>query len=541
MNRSEKNDIIPVVDLFAGPGGLSEGFSAYRGGRYFQTTLSVEKDESAHKTLLLRSFVRQFQRGRLPKKYYQYIRGEGITRQELLDAFPDKRDVANKIAWHATLGEEPLAAVISRVSEAIGGSSHWVLLGGPPCQAYSTIGRARRTNDVNFEKDHKHTLYREYLKIVAALRPTVFVMENVKGILSARLGGEKIFPKILSDLRDPLKALSDEDRAGMPALLEETRYAVYSFVRESVDEQFLTPEDYLIKSEEYGVPQSRHRVILLGVRMDYDNAPHPVLESIDRPFNVSDVLANMRPLRSRMSQEDLGNAEWKRRVGKCLNHRQLKTKKYADIRDRMVSAVGKIDAEWGCGGAFVPGVCMPGELVKWLYDPAIGGAIQHETRGHMDSDFWRYLFASSYAALRNEAPKLEQFPKFLWPEHKNAKADETGRVPNFRDRFRVQVWDRPSTTVTAHLRKDGHYFIHPDPSQCRSITVREAARLQTFPDNYFFEGSRGSQFEQIGNAVPPYLAFQLADVISEILDRCKVNDMKGKLEVEDISLAAETA
>lgn len=541
MNREDNKKMIPVVDLFAGPGGLSEGFSAYRNGSYFQTTLSVEKDDWAHKTLELRSFVRQFPKGRLPKKYYEYIRGEGVTRKELYAVFPDKHANAERIAWHAELGKEQLSDVVERVRAAIGDSDHWVLLGGPPCQAYSTIGRARRTNDIHFEKDHKHTLYREYLKIVAAMRPTVFVMENVKGILSASLNGEKIFPKILSDLRDPLKALPESDKVGMPPSGAEGQYSIYSFVREAQSDQFLKPEDYLIKLEEHGVPQNRHRVILLGIRRDYDEAPHPVLEHLDRPFTFGDVLTNMRPVRSRMSKNDGGLGEWKVRVGKCLNHRQLKTKKFSDVRDRMVKAVKRIRSDLNCGAEFVPGDCRPDELVKWLYDPKIGGVIQHETRGHMDSDFWRYLFASSYTDVRKVVPKLEQFPKFLWPNHKNARADENGRVQHFRDRFRVQPWDEPATTVTAHLRKDGHYFIHPDPSQCRSLTVREAARLQTFPDNYFFEGPRGKQFEQIGNAVPPYLAYHLADVISEILEKCKLFDQSEENDVAEILILEESA
>lgn len=541
MTLQSNPKLIPVVDLFAGPGGLSEGFSSYRGGKYFQTTLSIEKDEWAHKTLELRSFVRQFRKDRLPKKYYQYIRGEGLTREELFEAFPDKSALAKQIAWHAELGKKPLSCVIDRVCAAIDGAEHWVLLGGPPCQAYSTIGRARRTKDVHFEKDDKHTLYREYLKIVAALRPTIFVMENVKGILSASLKGEKIFPKILSDLRNPLDALPKKDRKGMPNLKVEHRYAVYSFVREAPVDQLLKPEDYLIKSEEYGIPQKRHRVILLGIRRDYDEGMPPILETVDTPFSIADVLANMSPIRSRLSRDDCGFQEWKSRVGKCLNNRQLKTKKYADVHQRMSKAVGEMKKPLSCGAAFMAGECKPKALKEWLYDSKIGGLIQHETRGHMDSDFWRYLFASSYADVRKEIPKLEHFPKFLWPNHKNVKTVENGKVKDFKDRFKVQVWHEPSSTVTAHLRKDGHYFIHPDPSQCRSITVREAARLQTFPDNYFFEGPRGRQYEQVGNAVPPYLAYQLADVISEILDRCKAASDMGGIEVRTISISEEVA
>lgn len=124
------------------------------------------------------------------------------------------------------------------------------------------------------------------------------------------------------------------------------------------------------------------------------------------------------------------------------------------------------------------------------------------------------------------SPKVHEFPKALWPNHANAVPDEQGRVTDFTDRFRVQVWDDASTTVTAHLAKDGHYFIHPDPFQCRSLTVREAARLQTFPDNYFFEGNRGDQFRQVGNAVPPFLAYQLADVVADVLEQCLDRDVE---------------
>ncbi len=131
----------------------------------------------------------------------------------------------------------------------------------------------------------------------------------------------------------------------------------------------------------------------------------------------------------------------------------------------------------------------------------------------MVSDLHRYLFASCYAKEYQYSPKLNMFPPGLLPNHRNVD-DEN--VP-FDDRFRVQISGAPSTTIVSHISKDGHYYIHHDPSQCRSLTVREAARLQTFPDNYFFEGTRTQQYHQVGNAVPPFLAKQLGESVASFL------------------------
>jgi DNA (cytosine-5)-methyltransferase 1 len=129
----------------------------------------------------------------------------------------------------------------------------------------------------------------------------------------------------------------------------------------------------------------------------------------------------------------------------------------------------------------------------------------------MRADLARYLFASVFAELVLNSPRVEDFPDSLAPDHKSWS---TGK---FRDRFRVQLSGCPSTTVTSHIHKDGHYFIHYDPEQCRSLTVREAARLQTFPDNYLFKGTRTEQFIQVGNAVPPYLAKQIGEAVYRLL------------------------
>ena len=150
-------------------------------------------------------------------------------------------------------------------------------------------------------------------------------------------------------------------------------------------------------------------------------------------------------------------------------------------------------------------------LAVWLVDPELKSLPNHEARGHMDSDLARYAFAATFAELFGRSPKGTGFPRALAPAHLNWTSGK------FNDRFRVQCWDQPATTVTSHIAKDGHYFIHPDPLQCRALTVREAARIQTFPDNYLFEGNRTQQYTQVGNAVPPFLAYQIAQLVGRIL------------------------
>jgi DNA (cytosine-5)-methyltransferase 1 len=166
----------------------------------------------------------------------------------------------------------------------------------------------------------------------------------------------------------------------------------------------------------------------------------------------------------------------------------------------------------GSGGRWIPkgAGCdaVPDHLSGWLLDPKLDGVLNHEVRGHMQTDLLRYAYAAAFAQEHGYSPRgAEEFPDALHPAHRNW---ESGK---FVDRFKVQQWQFPSSTVTSHLSKDGHYFIHPDPAQLRSLSVREAARLQTFPDNYFFEGSRGAQFKQVGNAVPPWMARQIASVV----------------------------
>jgi DNA (cytosine-5)-methyltransferase 1 len=155
-------------------------------------------------------------------------------------------------------------------------------------------------------------------------------------------------------------------------------------------------------------------------------------------------------------------------------------------------------------------------VLRSVYDDRLTVLNAHEARSHMASDLRRYLYAAIFARETGRSPKLSDFPRTLLPNHQNVEEGRNGKM--FSDRFRVQLANHVSTTITSHISKDGHYFIHYDPAQCRTLTVREAARLQTFPDNYFFAGPRTAQYHQIGNAVPPQLAQQIAVIVADVLD-----------------------
>jgi DNA (cytosine-5)-methyltransferase 1 len=157
-------------------------------------------------------------------------------------------------------------------------------------------------------------------------------------------------------------------------------------------------------------------------------------------------------------------------------------------------------------------------LADWFSYEKVPVACNHATRTHIGEDLQRYFYAACFGKVHRRSPKLSNFPTALWPEHKNVTEQDPDDFI-FEDRFRVQLRDFPATTVTSHISKDGHCFIHYDPTQCRSLTVREAARLQTFPDTYFFAGPRTAQYQQVGNAVPPILARQIAEQIYMMLNR----------------------
>ncbi len=507
-----------VIDLFAGPGGLGEGISSCKhdnGSSPFQIAISVEKEPSAHKTLTTRSFFRKIKDNPIAREdYYSYVQGK-LKRDTLFSKYPEQSKAAQEetLKEPKALGEDN-KLIHKRIRELI--SNHRgpkVVIGGPPCQAYSLAGRSRNSGIKNYkaEKDNRNFLYMEYLKVISLAQPDIFIMENVRGILSARINGKVMFPQILKDLRKPGRVTKIKNVPG---------YRIYSLVVDAVNPknpQYKNSADFLIRSELYGIPQARHRVILVGVREDNNSVPGTIKQA-EETITVESILSDLPPLRSGFSKQEDSTINWTNTVKK--HAKKLKrilnvnyTKEQLDkLNLQPVAGLTRKSTQHDLQQE----AQIPYPLKEWLLDHDLNYVCNHETRGHMEADLLRYAFCSAYALLNNGvSPKSRDFPEELAPAHKNWK---TG---THADRFRVQAANKYATTVTSHISKDGHYFVHYDPKQCRSLTVREAARLQTFPDNYFFEGTRTQQYVQVGNAVPPYLAHSIGRIVLDLLNQAK--------------------
>jgi DNA (cytosine-5)-methyltransferase 1 len=362
------NVTIPVIDLFSGPGGLSEGFARHGerdwtaelspeldslasqtrpsvpagGSTRFHIALSIEKDRCAHQTLQLRAFFRAFG-GRVPAAYYSHLRGE-IERAALFAAHRVESAQAEEEARLAELGVHDEKDIDRRIRAALHGADPWVLIGGPPCQAYSIVGRSRRSGIASYsaEADNRHFLYQEYLRIVAAHAPTIFVMENVKGLLSSRVKGEAMFDRILADLSEPGRAMAQRGN-------KKLTYRLFALTRPEPSGLFGLDDaqDFVIRMEEHGIPQARHRVILLGIRDDVPVSVPGVLPR-RRAVPAGRVLGGLPRLRSGLSREDDSAEAWSAIVRSATDERWFRetsklasgTKLQRELR-RVTNRVGK--------------------------------------------------------------------------------------------------------------------------------------------------------------------------------------------------------
>jgi len=531
---------VPVVDLFAGPGGLGEGFARATSVR-FDIAVSIEKDGMAFETLQLRAAHRALARAGYATRAtwsrwdailsespwniaFEMLRGSGDPTIE------DACNAARRESWNLEMGPRNRAEVSQgirqRLKPFMKGQSlpdNIVLIGGPPCQAYSIVGRSRNkgTEGYRAERDHRHFLYREYLQVISEFRPAAFVMENVKGILSSRVSDRQIFETITADLKRP-------DLAG--GRDENLEYVLVGLHQGATGLQSPEPADYIVEAERFGVPQARHRVIILGLRADVLARAGKVQKLREgEPSTVNEVIFDLPLLRPELSYRGKGMTwldsfdlpimtsalQELRSTGRPADRRVAALMERVSARLHGRHDPGSGSERLGFSRGTMPN---PGAHVRWYRDRPLELLANHQSRAHMPSDLVRYLFVSAYGVETGESPRLADFPTSLLPEHRNVdQANIDDAI--FKDRFRVQLADRCSMTVTSHIGKDGHAFIHPDPFQCRSLTVREAARLQTFPDSYVFLGNRTSQYTQVGNAVPPYLASQIANVVADVLRR----------------------
>ncbi|MFG6449428.1 DNA cytosine methyltransferase [Roseateles sp. BYS180W] len=530
---------IPVIDLFAGPGGLGEGFSRCMQSE-FRIAISIEKDGMAHETLRLRAAHRELQRN--PKTT------DGVWQlwDHLVETRPwntlfssllscDSTTIreacihAEQEAHQLTLGPASRSEVSKQIRQRLAPfmvkgelPQNTVLIGGPPCQAYSVVGRSRNkgTKEYVAEQDHRHFLYEEYLHVIAEFRPAVFVMENVKGILSSRVGDGHIFHRIMADLKRPGMADGSKDTVK------------YVLVPLGNPNNSATPEptDFILKAEKYGIPQARHRVIIVGIREDL----HAKLNGFtgllpaDPPW-VKHVLDDLPAISPQISRRGKG-ATWLDALSLQLFDQAVReltlqgTEDSISIATLMTKCREELLARQHEPSPGAERMRLPQSdrrknlkaMPDWYRDRDTSLLTNHQSRSHMPSDLVRYMFVSAFGKITNESPRLANFPRCLLPDHKNIDPNNINESI-FKDRFRVQVGKRHSTTITSHIAKDGHAFIHYKPKQCRSLSVREAARLQTFPDTYVFLGNRTSQYTQVGNAVPPKLANQIADVVARVI------------------------
>ncbi len=327
--------------------------------------------------------------------------------------------------------------------------------------SYSLVGRARSRGKVGYvpEEDARHYLFREYIRVLDKLRPAAFVMENVKGMLSSTVESRLVFEMLMEDLsslgtgRDHHYELRAIRIVAGKARLQEAKQ----------------PSDFIVRAETFGLPQRRHRVIIVGyVPISRAGQRGCRNSRVKWEQNGQRCIGSLPALRSGISRGQDDETAWQREVidAARLLARIYNGKDDGALREvfQSVSSRMRVESPAVRAGSWLPEGygSANDELVQWLERPELRAIAQHETRSHMKSDLGRYLFAAVFGSVRGYSPKAADFPLVLSPDHRNWHSGV------FNDRFRVQLANEASTTVTSHISKDGHYFIHPDPMQCRS-------------------------------------------------------------------------
>ena len=410
------------IDLFAGAGGLSEGF--IQAG--FNPIAHVEMNQFAVQTLITRSAYYYLKQTDRLDIYYRYLSGD-ITREDFLKIIPNR---IVKTVICETMSDDTLPEIFKTIDEIMTIRKIQnvdVVVGGPPCQAYSLVGRAQSSHMSRpMSEDPRNELYKLYARVLKRYQPKMFVFENVMGISSANSG--TIFKNLTKYLR----------RVGYEIECHEQN------------------------SKDFGVLQNRRRMIIVGW-LKNSEMKYPTFLKKETIFTVNDLLADLPKLTPGLSATKYRTVE----CSQYITETNIRTSK--DV------------------------------------------LTLHTSRPNKERDIEIYKIAIELWNNGHKRLNYNDLPEEL-KTHKNRNS--------FVDRFKVVEGDEQCChTILAHLSKDGHYFIHPDIEQHRSITVREAARIQSFPDSYFFEGPRTAQFIQVGNAVPPLMAKGIALGIAEQLNK----------------------
>jgi DNA (cytosine-5)-methyltransferase 1 len=406
------------IDLFAGAGGLSEGY--IREG--FHPIAHVEMNKDACDTLKTRLAYHYLNKQKKLKIYFSYLQKE-ISRDEFWKIIPD--GIMDSVIIDE-ISNKTIGNIFKQIDEKLDSKKVDIIIGGPPCQAYSLVGRSRDPNKM--EGDKRNYLFRYYAEFLIRYKPKYFLFENVLGLLTA--GNKKYLNEMMQ-------------------LFESIGYSI--------------AEPNVLNAEEYGVLQKRRRVIIIGQR-GKKKFNFPEIEKIVNNWEIKkDLFYDLPKLKP---GEELQIAKYTKPINEYLKKTETRN--------------------------------------------GIDFVTQHISRQHNERDLEIYSIAIDKWLNGKQRLKYDELPEHL-QTHKNILA--------FLDRYKVVDPTGHSHTVVAHISKDGHYYIYPDKEQVRSISVREAARIQSFPDDYFFEGGRTAAFKQIGNAVPPLMAAMIAKKMKELLKK----------------------
>jgi DNA (cytosine-5)-methyltransferase 1 len=409
-----KNNKLTFIDLFAGCGGLSEGF--LQTGEY-ESLAHVEWEMPMISTLRKR-LIEKWSHSE-EDSFKRVIHFDIQKTDELINGKWSNETLDNYSATnHEMIKQKGLRGLIGKQKVNL-------IIGGPPCQAYSIAGRAQDKNSM--KDDYRNYLFESFVKVVNEFKPEVFVFENVPGLLSATPGGKPVTERIFEAFNE----VGYEIRK--PSLLKKSVYT----------------------ASELGVPQKRNRVIIIGVKKFTKISLESLYDELDilkkkiQPKTVYDAIGHLPRFRPLKKQKKVN--------GKNISHELVEE----------------------CNIKF------------------------HDARFHNERDV--NIFTTW---LKKEMNKSSSQSKISFYN------DLMGKRSNHA-KYRNLEWNKPSPTIVAHLYKDGLMFIHPDVNQARSITVKEAALIQSFPDDYDFFGSQGFAFKMIGNAVPPEMAKNIAFAISK--------------------------